>query len=412
MSSTNDFFGKAQRRAQSELKHAILESYLAAFAGKVGSKSPGRRVGFLDGYAGPGRYTNPDTGWTSDGSPVIALRVAEHLAERTTPSKDLQCVFVEPKRKYFRELQALIEPTGAVALAGTIGSRLGEALEHFENMPALVFLDPFGVGLDRESCLRQVLQRSNAHATELLLNFSLEAVRRVGPFVRKPEGTRNREALLETMNTWLGGDWWQLFMAKVDPSDPDATNTAAIQISDEYANRLARAAHCGVASVPMRRSASEKPLFSLMLFHPKVYAKFPFNEAVSNAQKKWRESMWELDVQRAQGEYDKDPSLGAHYVEMVKEAMKLDNAQLESEWVDTIYDNLRRALAARPSVSMKDDFDLIFDGVVGSARGTHFRQAWDRLHEEGVASKRVGSKYEYAVVAQARPTFLPSRAGF
>lgn len=410
MSDTSDFFSVAQRRAQSELKHAILESYLAAFAGKVGSKSKDGMVGFLDGYAGPGIHVHADTGRTSDGSPAIALRVADFLHEKVRPPKNLRCVFIEPKRKYFDELSKLVEPTSAIALRGTVGDRLPEALAHFANMPALVFLDPFGVGLDRASVLRQVLQRSPDQPTELLLNFSLEAVRRVGPFVRKPEGTRNREALLKTMNTWLGGDWWQPFMAAVNPSDREATNRAANVIADEYARRLSDAAQCDVATVPMRRSAAEKPLFSLMLFHPKVYAKYPFNEAVSNAQKKWRERMWDLDVQRAMSELDKNPLLGRQHVDMVIEARKYDDNQLFDEWVNTIYENINRALDSRPFLSMKDDFDVIFDGVVGAARGTHFRKAWDRLHKDGLASKCENARYEWAIIARPRPTFISADA--
>lgn len=406
MSKTASFFTCAQRRAQSGLKHAILESYLAAFAGKTGSKSPGRRVGFLDGYAGPGRSVS-SSGRVEDGSPAIALRVAEHLRDRVSPPKELQCVFVEPKRKYFRELAELVDGTGAIALHGQINDRVDEALGHFDNMPALVFLDPFGVGLDRASCLQRVLQRSSDQPTELLLNFSLDAVRRVGPFVRKPEGTRNRAALLETMNTWLGGEWWQPYMEAVDTKDPDATNRAAHAIADEYARLLAEEAHCGVATVPMRRSASEKPLFSLMLFHPRAYAKYPFNEAVSNAQKKWRERMWGVDVQRAEQELEKDPTLGPDHVGMVRQAMELDDVQLHDDWVDTIYENLREALRTRPSVSMNDAFGVIFNGVVGAARGTHFRKAWDRLHAEGLASKRVGTSYEWAVVTRMAPTVVP-----
>lgn len=319
-------------------------------------------------------------------------------------------MFIEPKRKYFDELSKLVEPTSAIALRGTVGDRLPEALAHFANMPALVFLDPFGVGLDRASVLRQVLQRSPDQPTELLLNFSLEAVRRVGPFVRKPEGTRNREALLKTMNTWLGGDWWQPFMAAVNPSDREATNRAANVIADEYARRLSDAAQCDVATVPMRRSAAEKPLFSLMLFHPKVYAKYPFNEAVSNAQKKWRERMWDLDVQRAMSELDKNPLLGRQHVDMVIEARKYDDNQLFDEWVNTIYENINRALDSRPFLSMKDDFDVIFDGVVGAARGTHFRKAWDRLHKDGLASKCENARYEWAIIARPRPTFISADA--
>ncbi len=403
MGNANKFFGAGQRRAQTRLKHAILESYLAAFAGKTGSKSPGGNVGFLDGYAGPGSDTNKATGVVVDGSPRIALRVARHLGF-INPPKTLHCVFVEASRKNFTQLKALLESAPGVdtlALHGKITAHVEEAMARFDGMPALVFLDPYGVGLDQVNVLRTVLGRPGNQPTELMLNFSLEAVRRAGPFVKKPEGFPRRAGLLKTMDTWLGGDWWQPIMLDTDPDDEDAVDRAANDIAGGYAERLAKAAGCDVFTVPMRRSATHKALFSLILFHPRAYAKYPYNEAVSLAQKEWRETMRGIEIERAERELEKDPSRGSAHVEDARQLTKLEEVQLELDWVDTIYDNLKHAILKRGSVSMKNDFDLIFDGVRGLARGTHFRKAWDRLaDEELVEMCRPHTKYEWAVIVR------------
>jgi len=144
-----NFFGAGQRRAQTRLKHAILENYLAAFAGKTGSKSPGGKVGFLDGYAGPGSDRNKSTGLVVDGSPKIAIRVARSL-RTVKPPKTLHCVFVEASAKNFAELALLVnaaKDVDAVALQGTITKHVATAMATFDRMPLLVFLDPFGIGL-------------------------------------------------------------------------------------------------------------------------------------------------------------------------------------------------------------------------------------------------------------------------
>lgn len=409
MSHPSKFFGAGQRRAQTRLKHAILENYLAAFAGKTGSKSPGGNVGFLDGYAGPGSDTSKSTGLTQDGSPKIAIRVARGLTA-VNPPKTLRCVFVEASEKNFAELETLIKAApdvDAVALPGRITTHVVAAMDRFADMPVLVFLDPFGIGLDRENCLNTVLGRKRDQPTELILNFSLEAVRRAGPYVKKPQSFAPRTAMLKTMETWLGGDWWQPMMLDTDPADKGAVDRAANAIAEEYARRLAAGAGCEVFAVPMRRSATHKALFSLMLFHPRAYAKYTYNEAVSYAQKEWREAMRGIEIARAEREYENDPSLGPGHVSQVQLVSELEEVQLEEDWRDTIYENLKGALVNRASVSMDKDFEVIFAGVKGGARGTHFRKAWDRLAKERLAEKcPPKTKYDYAVVSrpvQARP---------
>jgi three-Cys-motif partner protein len=404
MSNTSKFFGAGQRRAQTRLKHAILENYLAAFAGKTGSKSLGGNVGFLDGYAGPGSDISKSTGLVQDGSPAIAIRVARGLTA-VNPPKNLHCVFIEASEENFAGLKRLVDSAtdvDAVALPGRVTTHVAAAMDRFSHMPVLVFLDPFGIGLDRETCLNTVLGRSRDQPTELILNFSLEAVRRAGPYVKKPESFAPRAAMLRTMDTWLGGDWWQPMMLDTDPADSGAIDRAANAIAEEYARRLSVGAGCDVFTVPMRRSATHKALFSLMLFHPRAYAKYTYNEAVSYAQKQWREAMRGIEIARAEREYEEDPILGQKHVSQVQLISEMEEVQLEEDWRDTIYENLKAALANRASLSMDKDFEVIFAGVKGGARGTHFRKAWDRLAKEGLAEKCLPkTRYDYAVVSRA-----------
>ncbi len=81
---------------------------------------------------------------------------------------------------------------------------------------------------------------------------------------------------------------------------------------------------------------------------------------------------------------------------------RLEEVQLDLDWVDTIYANLKRAILKRGSVAMKNDFDMIFKGVKGLARGTHFRQAWDRLaNVDNLVEKCAPrTKYEWAVIVK------------
>src|SRR5690606_33300587 len=137
-------------------------------------------------------------------------------------------------------------------LKGDVASHLGPALQQFRDLPALVFLDPFGTSLDRDQTIEQVLNRGGDQPTELLLNFSLQTVRRAGPLVKKPVGYPAREATLETMNRWLGGDWWQPYF--LDPSldgNPDSADVAANRVAEDYARRVVKSTGCSVFGVAM-----------------------------------------------------------------------------------------------------------------------------------------------------------------
>ncbi|MES1169431.1 MAG: three-Cys-motif partner protein TcmP, partial [Leifsonia sp.] len=147
MNNNANFFTEEKGPA-AVLKHGVLRRYLATFAGAVGSTSPGHRVGYLDGYAGEGEYANPVTGVTSEGSPRIALKIAEDL---TNTPREVHAVFVEKEKPAFESLQAIVTGSGnphATALHGDVAGHLAAALQTFDDMPALVFLDPFGSALD------------------------------------------------------------------------------------------------------------------------------------------------------------------------------------------------------------------------------------------------------------------------
>ena len=67
-----------KRSPHTEGKHLVLEHYLNAWFAILGRDTLARRILFVDGFAGPGRYEGGE-----EGSPVVAMRVlAEHSAAR------------------------------------------------------------------------------------------------------------------------------------------------------------------------------------------------------------------------------------------------------------------------------------------------------------------------------------------
>ncbi len=67
-------------------KHTLLEQYVPQFAGMTASRSAARRVVFLDGLAGRGRY---DDGRLA--SAELVLRIAQHQGGLCAPGRTRTC---------------------------------------------------------------------------------------------------------------------------------------------------------------------------------------------------------------------------------------------------------------------------------------------------------------------------------
>src|SRR5262249_9268887 len=132
----------------------ILTRQASALARQFGM-NPKREVLFIDGFAGPGEYTNG-----KEGSPVIALKAA--LNHSTSFPIPVRMMFIEERKDRFQHLQRVLAPylaqLGASAnilavdpRSGDCDSVLNALLNESEQKkisfgPALAFLDQFGYG--------------------------------------------------------------------------------------------------------------------------------------------------------------------------------------------------------------------------------------------------------------------------
>lgn len=185
------------RKPHTAAKHAILRKYLEAWLPKLAWK---RRLVFIDGFAGPGKYSGGEPG-----SPLVALRAAtEHRADFT--ACELVYIFIEQDGARFEHLNALLSDQTVpdyikwTARHGTFVDEVGGILDSLEAegkqlAPTLVMVDPFGFkGLPME-----LMARIAQHpATELLISFMYD------PIVR----WRSVPSLEETMDELYGcSDW-------------------------------------------------------------------------------------------------------------------------------------------------------------------------------------------------------------
>jgi three-Cys-motif partner protein len=134
------------------IKHLILADYLKPWATKVGSTAS--KIFVVDAFAGAGTYIDPDTGESSDGSPVIAARRALVYRDER-PGKTLQVICVEKNPANRAELEKRLGGFGELVeiLPGTFAENVATIAARLGDAPALVLLDPFGIkGIDAETC--------------------------------------------------------------------------------------------------------------------------------------------------------------------------------------------------------------------------------------------------------------------
>jgi hypothetical protein len=274
-------------------------------------------------------------------------------------------------------------------------------MTRFAEAPLLIFLDPFGTALEAKSIVN-ALRRSSKRSTELLLNFSIESVRRIGGRIYEDDRAKGRSASLRRMDNWLGGDWWrEFFLAPALRNNPDRAALAADAIFSKYVERINTASGSRAFVVPIRKQFHHKPIFYLTLFHPNSFALMPFNEAVSLATQDWRHHLQQLDLTEADLYEWKNPPLpGLSRVSELQQVFADDEIAFEVSTIDTIVSSILKTLAEKPSLSMRNDFSSFFGSAVGEGRQTHLRAALKILARDGVIPEAPTGKLDNITVSR------------
>jgi three-Cys-motif partner protein len=135
------------------------------------------RVVYIDGFAGPGKYSLGE-----DGSPVVVLKAAR---DHTYPMKaELVCVFVEDNLERCAHLKNVLgELTPPLpsrirweVICGRFDEHLSSTLDLIESQgknlaPAFVFIDPFGFSHTPFKTVKRILGNRRC---EVLVNFMYE----------------------------------------------------------------------------------------------------------------------------------------------------------------------------------------------------------------------------------------------
>lgn len=163
-------------------KIAILGSYLHIWFSILRHRFPGRDLWYVDGFAGPGEYTN-----YADGSPRAALKAAESALKEVGGSGNIHCVFIEEDKKRFAHLEQKLSAIPEHpkikhhVYPGTfvegVARLRGEAVNPFvADSPTFAFIDPFGPGGLSFAAVRELL---SGRKCEVLVNLDSDGISRI-----------------------------------------------------------------------------------------------------------------------------------------------------------------------------------------------------------------------------------------
>lgn len=388
---TQDFFNS--KKAAAVLKHEILKGYVPPFVMKTGKFSRDNRVVIMDGFAGAGRYEDGGAG-----SPAIFAEAA-----RKTPSRKLECYFVEKDKGNYQALRQMLEAEGDAitweAWQGTAGAHIDEVLTRADGLPLFMFLDPYGIGPDFAQAQDIFQQRPGGRpgdpATEMLFRVDAGALRRILGVYRSSSTHPGRDGQIRAVDTLAGGTWWR------DEDDGIRTGEAFLEwFFDRYVGNLGQAIGCGAWFNDVKQKPEHQPAYYLVFLTRHMDGVEVFGEALSCALGKWRRAVFDeaVAVEAANGQLALiDPN----------EQFNEDERRLEEGWHDAIEGNLRDLLRRRDHFVVRDEISEVFGDTIGRARTKHLRVALKRLAKDGTTSSDgVGDLWPKHVIRAAEKTQL------
>lgn len=178
-------------------KIAILKGYLLAWFQIMGRAKRKQKVLYVDGFAGPGEYTN-----SSQSSPIAALTAAKaalSLSGNSWIAGDIHCAFIETDAERLNNLRARIEPfdnTPGLHIH-SLGKSFVDGLHELKSQipspfthshPLFVFIDPFGATGAPFSVVTDILR---SRGSEVLINLDADGIARI--FLAKANPNRDSQ---------------------------------------------------------------------------------------------------------------------------------------------------------------------------------------------------------------------------
>jgi three-Cys-motif partner protein len=194
-------------------KISILQAYLARWFEIFGRSMSRQNLWYIDGFAGPGEYTNSPTG-----SPVAAITSASK-AQQSVGGKwkagAIHCVFIDDDPERFNHLKNKVGATvnnqkihthffNSTFVDGLSALRKQAHNPFSPPSPLFAFIDPFGATGVPFADIKDLLSRESS---EVLINFDSDGIGRIF----RAEEAANHE---EILNGIFGDESWKTELAK------------------------------------------------------------------------------------------------------------------------------------------------------------------------------------------------------
>jgi len=340
-----------RQRLPGVFKHDLLRRYLPRFAGKTGSQAPG--VVYLDGYAGRGRY--------QDGSPASAERILQIAEQQGAQGINYRLFFYERDPESFSTLDGVVgeyvaRGAQAEAVDCEVIAGLDQVVDAAGRKPLFLFLDPCGLGIPFLVLTRTMSGPRAAKwpPTEVLLNLSLEAVRRIAGHVTS--ATPNEKTMARPDEA-LGGGWWR------DLARQGVSDQAVDEIVSEFRKRLGRATGMRTLAIPVRRDPAHKPVYFLVFGTRNPLGIWYFADDTARATETWWST---FDAQEAAK--PGQPSLFPASL-----LMRQDLSQVEAKARPVIAENIAALVTERGPIRVGDFPVEVFGAYLGRVRETVVR---------------------------------------
>lgn len=380
MSNNSNFFESPQ--AAAVYKHKLLKTYMPAWAGKVGSTSKDKRVVVYDAYSGPGRYENDQPG-----SPELLVDTAVAMAGL----RSVFTVFSEKEDGYCDRLRELMSEKGVPSETydikqGPVDEHVDVVLSETGDLPLFVFLDPYGLTISFERVVHVLTSRDKpGHystllqpKTELLMNFSYEAVRRISGALRSEKEYAAKEGQVRALDEALGGDWWHDLAIE----EPDGWVS---QVLEGYADRVASRTGYAYITADVADSLTASPVYELILFTRHPDGLWKMMNAMSMARKEWRQWLVERREEATGGQV---------------EFRGLDWDDDEEAWVAEVADNVEALLGEHSGFKVSDQLDRILGRTLGLVREMHIRKALKSLYDREVITNKPTGDLQHFYIAR------------
>ena len=164
-------------------KIEIVKRYAYLWATILGSSFKGKPLTYIDGFAGPGEYTNHP-----EGSPLAALRAIRDAREKANwVAGSVRLLFIEQDEARSEHLQALCDveelPPGLFVeiknsnfVNGILDAEKKFGKAFLTSAPLFVFVDPFGATGAPFHSLKTIL---SSPTSEVLINFDADGIVRI-----------------------------------------------------------------------------------------------------------------------------------------------------------------------------------------------------------------------------------------